>query len=38
MQDVKDLNPELTDDDLEAWAQETDNPALATYLRGCMDD
>lgn len=38
IKDVKDLNPELTDTDLEEWADSTDNPHLAEYLRSCKDD
>jgi hypothetical protein len=38
MQDVKDLNPDMTDADLEQWADRTDNPALAEYLRSCKNE
>lgn len=33
MQDVIDLNPDMTPEDCREWAEKTDNSAFAEYLR-----
>lgn len=37
MQDVLDLNPDMTVEEIRAWADSTQNEALADYLRECAD-